>query len=369
MQTPSIGMNLSFGRIALRAGLIVPSRLEALLVHQDELRKEGERYKIGELCQRHGDLTSGQVQKILLAQEFYRMRQDDELLAAVLERDGVLPAEVLQAALKDQLTVYRSESRVPQGLGEMLVAAGTLGALRLEEVRAGNPDLAKAARRGRTEVLHVPEQLPEPGAPPTGWLIEETADRRAISIATKALLGRDPANEVAFEDPRASRQHARIDWRVDQLKHILTDLHSINGTWVNGQRVKASVVLRPGDRIRIGDVHFLYDRRGPDRVTGLRAEPTPRRSIPDTRKHLTVHARLSPVEPKPDEEEIPVAEVVTPSPLSEEIPFSEMAESEGDAPSKPDVKAELRRIVDLRLAGKLTQGEYLRQRENLLSRL
>ena len=41
----------------------------------------------------------------------------------------------------------------------------------------------------------------------------------------------------------------------------------------------------------------------------------------------------------------------------------------GVAPSKPAVKAELRRFVDLRLAGKLTQEEYLRQRENLLSRL
>ncbi|MEK7867092.1 MAG: FHA domain-containing protein [Planctomycetota bacterium] len=365
MQTPSIGMNLSFGRIALKAGLIKPDRLEALLIDQDERRKEGERYKIGELCQRNGDLTSGQVQKILLAQEFYRMRQDDELLAAVLERDGVLDAEVLQAALKDQLAIYRSESRVPESLGEMLVAAGTLDAARLQAVRAGNADLARAALRGKTEVLHVPERLPEPGAAPTGWLVEETGDGRAVSIATKALLGRDPANEVALEDDRASRQHARIDWRADQQKHVLTDLHSINGTWVNGQRVKASAVLRPGDRIRIGDSTFLYDRRGPDRATGLRRE-TARRAIPDTRKHLTVHARAVAA---PPEEEIPVAEVVTPSPISEVVPFSEMAGSEADASGRPDVKAELRKLVDLKLAGELTQEEYLRRRHELLSRL
>ncbi len=370
MLTPSIGRNLSFGRIAVRAGLIAPGRIDAILVDQDERRKTGERYKIGELCQRYGDLTSGQVQKVLLAQEFYRMRQDDELLAAVLERDGAVAVEVLNAALAEQLSTYRSESRIPRGLGEMLVAAGKLDAPRLAAVRAADPDLAKAGKRGRTEILHVPERLPEPTGEPTGWLVEEKTGA-PYPIRTKAILGRDPANEVCFEDARASRQHARIDWRADQKLHELVDLHSINGTWVNGAKVKGKLFLRPGDRILIGGVAFSYDRRSPNRQAAPATPLEVRRAIPDERKSLTVHQRLFPAKAEAAEEDIPVAEVVTPSPIPEIVPFAAAVEAdEGAAADSPrDVKAELRALVDLRLAGKVSEAEYQRRRVDLLSRL
>ncbi len=369
MLTPSIGRNLSFGRIALRAGLVTPGRLDELLIEQDQLRREGERYKIGELCQQRGALTSGQVQKVLLAQEFYRMRQDDELLAGVLEGNATVPAEVLQAALDEQLATYRSESKVPHGLGELLVSRGALDAKTLAAVRASNPDLARAAKRGLTEILHIPERLPDEAPQPTGWLTVEVAEgpTPVFPIVQKAILGRDPANEIPLDDPRSSRQHARIDWRPDQLKHLLIDLNSINGTWVNGQRVTKPTPLRARDRIRIGDTHLFYDVRGPDTRSAQARPGLERRAIPDTRKHLTVHERL---QPEGGEEEIPVAEVVSPSPFPEGIPFSAAADADPPDPKIVEAaKVQLRHLVDLKLAGRITPEEYQRRREQIVSRL
>ena len=43
------------------------------------------------------------------------------------------------------------------------------------------------------------------------------------------LLGREPDNDLVLDDPRASRRHARIDFRDNRF--AITD-HSSNGSWV-----------------------------------------------------------------------------------------------------------------------------------------
>ena len=70
------------------------------------------------------------------------------------------------------------------------------------------------------------------------------------------ILGRDPHAPVPLDSPLVSRQHARIN-PGPHGGHILTDLKSKNGTFVNGKRV-AHAVLRPGDVIRIGPFKFIY---------------------------------------------------------------------------------------------------------------
>ena len=38
-----------------------------------------------------------------------------------------------------------------------------------------------------------------------------------------------------------------------------SDLNSTNGTYVNGARVSAQQLLRPGDVVRIGDTELRFD--------------------------------------------------------------------------------------------------------------
>lgn len=65
------------------------------------------------------------------------------------------------------------------------------------------------------------------------------------------LIGRDPACDVVLDDERVSRQHASVE-RVEGAGWLLRDLDSGNGTWVDGRRVHAPVLLQGGEEISVG---------------------------------------------------------------------------------------------------------------------
>ncbi len=71
------------------------------------------------------------------------------------------------------------------------------------------------------------------------------ADRPALT------LGRASTNDVFLPDRTLSRVHARLDQKPEGL--VLTDLGSRNGTQLNGARILEPVVVRPGDRIVLGE--------------------------------------------------------------------------------------------------------------------
>ena len=70
-------------------------------------------------------------------------------------------------------------------------------------------------------------------------------------------VGALPDNDIVLDSRVVSRYHALI--RVKGRKAEIEDLGSSNGTYVNGAPVR-SVALRPGDKIRIGDVDLVYHR-------------------------------------------------------------------------------------------------------------
>lgn len=69
-------------------------------------------------------------------------------------------------------------------------------------------------------------------------------------------LGRARDNDVILEDPRVSRNHARIVLRYGQF--LLQDLGSTYGTQVNGRPVQ-ECILRPGDCLTLGGVELVYE--------------------------------------------------------------------------------------------------------------
>jgi ABC-type multidrug transport system ATPase subunit/pSer/pThr/pTyr-binding forkhead associated (FHA) protein len=72
-------------------------------------------------------------------------------------------------------------------------------------------------------------------------------------------IGRDTSSTVHLDHPTVSRRHAEITPRNGG--HVIRDLGSMNGTFVNGQRVTGSVPLTMGDVIRAGPYKLVYDRR------------------------------------------------------------------------------------------------------------
>jgi pSer/pThr/pTyr-binding forkhead associated (FHA) protein len=68
-------------------------------------------------------------------------------------------------------------------------------------------------------------------------------------------LGREAGNTIVIGSDQASRNHARIF--VSGGAHVLVDLESTNGTFLNSKLVKEQT-LRHGDVIRIASTVLKY---------------------------------------------------------------------------------------------------------------
>jgi DNA-binding NtrC family response regulator len=96
------------------------------------------------------------------------------------------------------------------------------------------------------------------------------AQRSELRLSKEDALtvGRDVARGLCIADPRLSRSHLRIVWDPLLGLHRYADLHSANGTRVNGVP-SAEGVLRANDVIRIGDTLLLCFDPGADRMPDL----------------------------------------------------------------------------------------------------
>ncbi len=75
------------------------------------------------------------------------------------------------------------------------------------------------------------------------------AGKRVFVDQPELIIGRDDRCNLVIPDRQVSRKHARI--RLEADKHILEDLNSRNGTFVNGQELTGSYLLQDGDEITI----------------------------------------------------------------------------------------------------------------------
>ena len=76
----------------------------------------------------------------------------------------------------------------------------------------------------------------------------------STTSATQVVIGRHRDCALIIDSPLVSREHARL---IAQAGHwIIEDLGTLNGTFVNGRRIRAPVALKDGDRV--GVATFLY---------------------------------------------------------------------------------------------------------------
>ena len=80
----------------------------------------------------------------------------------------------------------------------------------------------------------------------------------AYDLSEGALLGRGDQADIVLEDSFASSRHARLVPHGDVI--VLEDLGSTNGTYLNDEPLRGPQPLHPGDRIRIGDTAFTFER-------------------------------------------------------------------------------------------------------------
>jgi len=86
-----------------------------------------------------------------------------------------------------------------------------------------------------------------------------------FSVSDDAVvIGRDSAASLCIADASVSRRHSQI--QKDGSEFVLTDLDSLNGTFINDVPVK-SRRLQHGDRLRIGESQFLFLLHDGDIIT------------------------------------------------------------------------------------------------------
>jgi adenylate cyclase len=89
-------------------------------------------------------------------------------------------------------------------------------------------------------------------------LILATAEgQQAIELRPVNSLGRHPNNTIQLLDKIVSKEHCILELRDGQF--LLRDLGSLNGTYVNGERVRGEQFLRHGDEIALGSTRARYD--------------------------------------------------------------------------------------------------------------
>ncbi len=103
-------------------------------------------------------------------------------------------------------------------------------------------------------------------------VVEKGNDKgRSISIPQRGtiLIGRDSSAALQVRDSMTSRLHIKIESRDDE--YWLHDLESLNGTFLNGQRIREAK-LNYGDLIKIGEtlISFVSDDIPVDPLVGQR---------------------------------------------------------------------------------------------------
>jgi adenylate cyclase len=89
-------------------------------------------------------------------------------------------------------------------------------------------------------------------------LILATAEgQQAIELRPINSLGRHPNNTIQLLDKIVSKEHCILEQRDGHF--VLRDLGSLNGTYVNGERVRGETVLKHGDEISLGSTRARYD--------------------------------------------------------------------------------------------------------------
>jgi pSer/pThr/pTyr-binding forkhead associated (FHA) protein len=103
---------------------------------------------------------------------------------------------------------------------------------------------------------------------PQEWLISEGS----------LTLGRAKECQISIADTRLSRRHTEV--RSEGRRVVITDLGSVNGTFVNGVRIQQPQELQHGDRVRVGPFELRYEDftppepEIPERPTIVMEEPS-----------------------------------------------------------------------------------------------
>ena len=93
-------------------------------------------------------------------------------------------------------------------------------------------------------------------------IVTSGGQRQEFELGPMNSLGRHPSNSIQILDRIISKEHAHVI-RTREGRFMLRDLGSLNGTYVQGQRV-GEYLLNHGDELVMGSTHLQYIERDRD---------------------------------------------------------------------------------------------------------
>src|SRR5215467_2436796 len=83
-------------------------------------------------------------------------------------------------------------------------------------------------------------------------ITEKGGEQRRVDFDKgEVTIGRVQGNDIILPKGNVSKRHSRIV--LKDGKFIIVDLKSTNGTYVNGRKITSPLVIKPSDKIYIGD--------------------------------------------------------------------------------------------------------------------
>lgn len=114
--------------------------------------------------------------------------------------------------------------------------------------------------RVEENILRIPRTLPTRVQLPENFvpmrLIPQPGRVVMELQRSNLLVGRHSTADIRLALPDVSRRHCRFLFSEGQWEVI--DLNSLNGIFVNGERLRESVLFN-GDKLRIGSVSFIVE--------------------------------------------------------------------------------------------------------------
>jgi SARP family transcriptional regulator, regulator of embCAB operon len=173
----------------------------------------------------------------------------------------LITAYYLADRQSDALDAYlRLKARLAEDLGidpghklrelyEQVLRQEPVDVRKAAQAHAEDTIVSSVAVEGNATAIRLPDMKPVAA-------LRGADGQRYPLTGTVTRIGRDSDNDIVLSDIKVSRHHAVIT--ASGTAFMITDLASVNGVRVRGQRIDPSAELFDGDRLRLGDQEFTF---------------------------------------------------------------------------------------------------------------
>ena len=119
----------------------------------------------------------------------------------------------------------------------------------LEVVEAATPVAGKTLVLSGTTLLEL-------GSDTCALVADSVPEKGQVSpVMERLAIGRALDCDISILEPSLSRKHAELYLAGDDL--IVRDLGSVNGTWVNAEKIDAEIKLKDSDVLQFDRIRFI----------------------------------------------------------------------------------------------------------------